>query len=295
MRQPTWGKVERSDDTAKHVHMQVLGCGASSNGLLGRALWLGNLKVAKELVRRGADPHAMVGDETMLGVAATAGRSKAVEWLLSIGASPTKVNDYEMCALEMAVGSRSRECVVALIKAGADPNQGGRRHSALAAAAAMVCDQAVEDLLAWGANPNGPPHPLAGAAARGHENIVRMLLDAGAKADESNIYGMPALGLAIRHGHEEVSKMLAAASSDRTIEFVLSRQMDAGSAMMSLGLGSSPFGSGFPGSGMDPQKAERAAAWVKGHLQARKESGWLNQGLALDASASLIKAPPPRL
>ena len=51
--------------------------------------------------------------------------------------------------------------------------------------------------------------PIFWAAAQGHENIVKLLLEAGAGRIFENIYGETPLSMAKKNGHNKIAKMLS--------------------------------------------------------------------------------------
>ena len=57
--------------------------------------------------------------------------------------------------------------------------------------------------------------PLLAASQVGHDAIVRLLLDAGAKADQANDRGVTPLSVAARMGHAEICRMLTEPESER--------------------------------------------------------------------------------
>ena len=73
---------------------------------------------------------------------------------------------------------------------------------------------AVKALLKSGVDVNkraGDGTPLYYAAFNGHLSIVALLLDAGAKARESDDWGISPLNVARASGHENIVKLLKAA------------------------------------------------------------------------------------
>lgn len=74
-------------------------------------------------------------------------------------------------------------------------------------------------LLAHGANPAGADEArgntaLMGVAFKGYAEIARLLLDAGADANQCNLAGQTALMNAVMFGHASIVEMLFAAGAD---------------------------------------------------------------------------------
>ena len=56
--------------------------------------------------------------------------------------------------------------------------------------------------------------PLQVAAASGHETLVQLLLQRGARVDAANMYGWTPLMQAARHGHAGVVRLLLLKGAD---------------------------------------------------------------------------------
>jgi ankyrin repeat protein len=102
---------------------------------------------------------------------------------------------------------------------------GGVGESALSTAASFNKIIIVELLLARGANPNVATDrnetPLQIAAYNGNVEIVRMLIEAGAKVDAADTqYGFTALASAARNGHVGVIRLLLNAGADPSRKIV---------------------------------------------------------------------------
>jgi ankyrin repeat protein len=146
--------------------------GADPNGALHAAVLHGELEAAHALIRRGA--------RVDLPVAAALGRIEDFRRLL-----PDSSKDDRHLALALASQFGQVEIVRLLLDAGEDPNRynpaGGHSHST----------------------------PLHQAAASGHEEMVRLLVERGARLDMKDIlwHGTPA-GWAAHEGKTEVESYL---------------------------------------------------------------------------------------
>jgi len=77
----------------------------------------------------------------------------------------------------------------------------------------------IKKQLAWGANPNNKTFwykdtPLIVAAAYGHTEVVKLLLERGAHVNTGNEGGETALHYAARHGHTKVMQILLEHGAD---------------------------------------------------------------------------------
>jgi ankyrin repeat protein len=91
-----------------------------------------------------------------------------------------------------------------------------RGYSPLMLAAYCGHLEAVELLLAWGANPNGTDNAgnsiLMGAAFKGHAAMVECLLAHGADPTFKNAAGLDARGFALQYGRTNVVPLLTPAA-----------------------------------------------------------------------------------
>jgi uncharacterized protein len=60
--------------------------------------------------------------------------------------------------------------------------------------------------------------PLNYAVAKGHKDVVRLLLERGAKVHGKNIFGRTCLHIATEQGHLEIAKILVENNADINVE-----------------------------------------------------------------------------
>jgi hypothetical protein len=168
------GSVPRECEVQRALIDLLCDCGADPNSAIHPALVLGEMEAAKALISRGA--------RIDLPVAAALGRIDDVRRLL-----PASVSEARHLALALASQLNQVEAVRLLLDAGEDPNRynpvGGHAHST----------------------------PLHQAAAGGYEELVRLLVDRGARLDLKDIlwHGTPA-DWARHEGKTEVEAYLRA-------------------------------------------------------------------------------------
>lgn len=166
--------------------------------ILRHAIGTGDPAVVASLVRNGADVDA-VDDSggTPLIWAVGEGRTNMTQQLLDLGAEPNKAGRGGITPLiNAAVGSRRPSALIAqLVDGGADTEQRMESPGDTALTAAIIEGEdggieAVKALLAHGAGVQTPGRngglPLGWALARGREDVVRALLDAGATLNEGD-------------------------------------------------------------------------------------------------------------
>ncbi|HUP44380.1 MAG TPA: M56 family metallopeptidase [Thermoanaerobaculia bacterium] len=156
-----------------------------------RAAEKGDIKALDFFERGGIDLNKPIsGDGTPLLIAARRGRIEAVRWLLDRGVDPNVPSPGDGNALIAAAGAGQTDIMVILLDRGArieDVVPGDE--NALITAAAEGSDQAVKLLIRRGANVNARVWaddrewrtPLNMARRNGHQDIVRILLQAGAQ------------------------------------------------------------------------------------------------------------------
>ena len=169
------GKQEALIEAAEHGDIEavrfLLEKGADPDGaVLGdgspliAAAGKGSQEIVQLLLERGARPDGAVpGDGSPLIAAAEAGRADVVRQLLAAGATIDLVVPGDENPLIQAAANGRLEVVRILLDAGADPN------------IRVIADRSE-------ANPDGDLRtPLRMARRRGHEAVVRLLLERGAR------------------------------------------------------------------------------------------------------------------
>ena len=142
-----------------------------------------SLDLARELLRRGADPNAFYPNEhgpmsALYGAAGVRHDPELTRALLEAGADPN-AEPWFGDALYHSVAAESPECLRLLLEHGARP----RGSNALAAALDEPRDEHVRLLLEHGADPNEGA-TLVHAVRRGRSpEILRLLAEAGAELD----------------------------------------------------------------------------------------------------------------
>ena len=155
----------------------------------------GDAAAIGRLVAKGASPNAKDKDgEPAVVAAAVPGHTEVVEALLRLGCDPNAPDEYGTTALMWAAMNRHLEVVRALVDAGADPNatSGLMRSTPLMVAASEGDTDMMYAILGQGqgraseldvnAVDREGKTALIHAAARGHVECARLLLEAGADA-----------------------------------------------------------------------------------------------------------------
>lgn len=165
---------------------RLLARGADVNrrhGILGpplaQALMMGDVELARLLIRHGADPSA-VGDSwdiTPLQAALNSGRADGVRLLLSMGVDPMPAGVWNN-PLNGLTADEEIDTVCLLLRAGVDPNRaGGNGELPLVTAAAFGTPSAVATFIAGGADPalRDAKGQTALTIARGRPEVLAVL------------------------------------------------------------------------------------------------------------------------
>jgi len=179
----------------------------------------GDADTVKELLDHGANPTKgalFKHGNTPLHVAAQMGFDKVIELLLSKSTNADLRNSADQTPLMLAAWARHPQTVTLLIKNGANPSAYDRYGwSALhtpwdAKPADANYTSVMEILIANKARVNvsaGIPFgytPLMGAAMVGDKETVELLLDSGARVNDSDEHGQTALSIAEQQHYPDV-------------------------------------------------------------------------------------------
>jgi ankyrin repeat protein len=226
---------------------RLLDMGVELNGndqeasILEDACHWGNERIIQLLLDHGADPNFQrEGGGCPLQSACWSGNASAARVLLKAGADANAGDEADGNALQIAVLADHIEIVRLLLQHGADVNaQGGSHGNSLTAAADRGLKEMVELLIANGANVNSPGRgllssplitgfencdepssedghesvnynwtPLQAAAAGGHNDVVRILLENGADVNAQTDRFGSALQAACQEGQVDVVRLL---------------------------------------------------------------------------------------
>ncbi|KFA56361.1 hypothetical protein S40293_09448 [Stachybotrys chartarum IBT 40293] len=173
----------------------------------------GLVKVAQELIIRGADINAQGGHYgNALQGASYTGHGEIVKLLLDNGANVNAQGGGYGNALQAASYNGHYEMVKLLLDNGANVNAQGGYGNALQAASYNGHDEIVKLLLDNGVNINAQGgeygNALHAASSNGDHEIVKLLLDNGANVSAQGGYYGNALQAASYNGHDELVKLL---------------------------------------------------------------------------------------
>ncbi len=163
-----------------------------------------------------------------LQAAGHAGDVAAIERLAAAGAQMDARDGHGRSALHIAAHARQREAMRALVRLGADPRAlDAQRYDTVTIAAVAADVETMRVALAIGGDAKAITSPYAGtaliaAAHLGHDEIVRVLIEAGAPLDHVNNLSWTALIESVVLGdggarHQRSARHLVAAGARRDL------------------------------------------------------------------------------
>ena len=183
----------------------------------------GNVDQVRRLIAEGAEVDLSHGSDAPLHAAAAAGHLEVVEILVAAGADVGLLG-FTGTPLHLASAGGHLAVVERLIASGAEVDAFSTFGSTpLALAAQRGHFDVAVSLLAAGASVNasgGPyrPPPLVGAVRFGRLELVRLLIDAGARTDWVDPgCGQTALHISVMYSDEAVTRDLLSAGADPTV------------------------------------------------------------------------------
>ena len=196
-------------------------------------MWARDLDKAKALLDAGADVNAVsnAGRTALMAAAKTIGAADVVKLLLAKGADARVVDKYATSALHEAALTGDVDTLQLILDAGGDVHgRDSAKFTPLMMAASSGSMEATRILLSRGARVNdvseqgeiflhrpqrvqngvlteGNATALLLAAPGGSLELIRVLLDAGANVNATDIRGMTPLMLAVATDHSSVDKI----------------------------------------------------------------------------------------
>ncbi len=169
------------------ISLLVFSSHVSAGTSLVESAKLNDLASVKALLTNGVDANSSNADgSTALHWAVLRNNDEMVDSLISAGANPNPANEYGATPLWLACNNKSDEMIQRLLDAGADPNASmWSGESPLMKCSLTGATNAVAALLKAGAYVDAVESvqgqsALMWAAAKGHSDVVRLLIDNGA-------------------------------------------------------------------------------------------------------------------
>jgi ankyrin repeat protein len=215
----------RDDLAARHAAM-ISDPHCRGDSAIHEAAAAGHQDVVRVLLDAGVQPSTRGASGTVFEAAAGSGDRQTVETVLSAKSAKSGKRGkpgVSAATLVSAAGSGDQDTVRALLAAGADVNKATRSgETALRQAVAGRDTAMVKLLLEAGAKPGGggtksPMSELMMAAGEGDNDIMQMLIAAGADVNEQRGDGMTPLHHAVTFGHAETVKLLLDAGASTTL------------------------------------------------------------------------------
>ena len=168
--------------------LQLISQAATGNELLLDAARQGNIDTLKSLLGKGVDVNSARGDGVTALTEAIFYQAdhKVIDLLIDAGADVTVRDDYGVGLLHLACTNHDAGLVQKLLAGGADPGHAKiTGETPLMTCANSGTVEGVSALLAHGADVNASENKedqnaLMWAAAEGHDDIVNLLVQAGA-------------------------------------------------------------------------------------------------------------------
>jgi uncharacterized protein len=202
------------DDLAKADQLIRSGANVNAANDLGATpLWAaslnGSVAMVSRLLAAGAKPDAaLTSGETPLMAASRAGKPLVVEQLLKKGATPNARASRGQTALMWAVGQKHAEVVKLLIAGGADVHARSETWEQMMAVPPHGLPEYNRMI------PQGGDTALMFAARVGDLESARLLLAAGANANDQDAWGVSATTMAAFAGHGEIARLLLDKGAD---------------------------------------------------------------------------------
>ena len=175
----------------------------------------GDTDILSREVDSGVDINTQDADGcTALYYACHQGQTQAVRLLVEKGAISSIQNNSGFHALEIAVAKCYSKIAEILLEHGADVDLDRQGFSALHAAAAVGCIDAINILLKYKATIDMKDRagtgrtPLHWAIQDGHTDIAKLLISSGANVNDKDSEGFNPLLLACSEGHLETVRLL---------------------------------------------------------------------------------------
>nr|XP_042905187.1 ankyrin repeat and KH domain-containing protein 1 isoform X1 [Parasteatoda tepidariorum] len=174
----------------------------------------GDITTVKKLLSEGKNINEVTEEgESLLSLACSSGYYELAQLLLAMKANVEDRGLKDMTPLMEAANAGHLDIVKLLIQHGADVNAQTSQEKKLKSSKVknqeinMKAQQEMHGAMPPIVCPEGNT-PLMFACAAGHEDIVRVLLDAGARVEDHNENGHTPLMEAASAGHVEVAKLL---------------------------------------------------------------------------------------
>lgn len=192
----------------------------AQNDLGATPLWLaaseGRFAMVDQLLAAGAKPDlALTLGETPLMAAARAGSVESIKRLVARGADVNRAEGARgQSALMWAVAGRHAEAVRTLLEVGASVSARSLTRKMLVNTGKDGLTRLSEDFTDFYDEAQGGFTPLLFAVREGDVECMRLLLDAGARVEETTPNGASALVLAVHSGRWDAATLLLARGAD---------------------------------------------------------------------------------